>query len=248
MKRKKRILVIAASGGIGLAISKKLIEQNHILFLTTRSIHSDPGEHLKSISENKAELFELDLTNETDISVLFESIKTKTSWLDLIINCSGLLYDETLQPEKRIEDLEYKKLQRNFMINSIAPVMIAKFSLPLFRHDQLNIFANISARVGSISDNRLGGWYSYRMSKAAQNMATKTLSIELKRRRPNTIVVGLHPGTVDTRLSKPFQGNVKKQHLKTADEAANNLLNVISNLSLEHTGKVFAWDGQEIQP
>ncbi len=86
------------------------------------------------------------------------------------------------------------------------------------------------------------------MSKAAQNMATKTLSIELKRRRPNTIVVGLHPGTVDTRLSKPFQGNVKKQHLKTADEAANNLLNVISNLSLEHTGKVFAWDGQEIQP
>jgi len=118
----------------------------------------------------------------------------------------------------------------------------------LLRHGERAVFASLSARVGSISDNRLGGWYAYRASKAAQNMITKTVSIELSRLAPRAIVVGLHPGTVDTDLSQPFQRNVPDDQLLTTQESAASLLSVIDGLTTAATGRVFDFRGKEIPP
>jgi NAD(P)-dependent dehydrogenase (short-subunit alcohol dehydrogenase family) len=108
------------------------------------------------------------------------------------------------------------------------------------------VFAAISARVGSISDNRLGGWYSYRASKAALNMLLKTAAIELGRTRKELVVLGLHPGTVDTGLSKPFQSNVSEGKLFTPEQSARYLLEVIDGVTPEHSGSVLAWDAQTV--
>ena len=124
--------------------------------------------------------------------------------------------------------------------------MVAKNFLPKLAKDQRAVFAALSARVGSISDNQLGGWYSYRASKAALNMIIKNLSIEMKMRYKQTIIVGLHPGTVDSRLSKPFQANVPAGKLFTADYAVAKMLEVINTLTPENSGKCYAWDGKEI--
>ena len=124
----------------------------------------------------------------------------------MIINCAGLLHDgDSLQPEKRLADVTAASLERSFAVNAIGPLLIAKHFQGMLHPQRLAVFATLSARVGSIGDNRTGGWYSYRASKAAQNMITKNLSIELHRRARGVICVALHPGTVDTGLSRPFQ-------------------------------------------
>ena len=133
-----------------------------------------------------------------------------------------------------------------FAVNAIGPALVAKHFLPLLPRHGRSVFASISARVGSIEDNRLGGWYSYRASKAALNMLLKTYSIELKRRAPSAICVGLHPGTVDTALSKPFQGGVAPGKLFSPTQSAAYLLRVIDGLTPADNGAVFAWDGSQI--
>ena len=132
-------------------------------------------------------------------------------------------------------------------INTIGPIMIAKHFLPKLRRDSKTVFAALSARVGSINDNRMGGWASYRASKAALNMLIKTVAIEQKRLLPESIVVSLHPGTVDTQLSQPFQKNVGKSSLFKASDAANNLIKVVNNLTIDDTGSFLAWDGSSIE-
>ena len=132
-------------------------------------------------------------------------------------------------------------------VNTIGPILIAKHFLPKLSKNRKTVFAALSARVGSISDNRMGGWSSYRSSKAALNMLLRTASIELKFSSPKTIIVSLHPGTVDTRLSEPFKKNVTKKSLFKADYSAVKLINVINNLDINDTGKFFAWDGNSIE-
>ncbi|MDC0037014.1 short-chain dehydrogenase, partial [bacterium] len=123
---------------------------------------------------------------------------------------------------------------------------IAKHCLNKLDKTKPSIFAALSARVGSIEDNKLGGWYAYRMSKTALNMFIKTASIEIKRQNPNAIVVGLHPGTVDSPLSKPFQKNIKPEKLFTPEFSANKLIQVMHSLNINDSGKIFAWDGKQI--
>ena len=130
--------------------------------------------------------------------------------------------------------------------NTIGPALVAKHLLPQLARDRKSVFAALSARVGSIRDNKLGGWYAYRASKAALNMLIKTLSIEHGRRWPQSAVVALHPGTVDTQLSRPFSGRVPRSQLATPAEAAHRLLQVIDGLGAEDTGRLFAWDGSRI--
>ena len=137
-------------------------------------------------------------------------------------------------------------LRHVFEVNAFGPLVVAKHFLPLLKHSERAVLANLSARVGSIGDNRLGGWYAYRASKAAQNMFTRNLSLELARRAPKVICVALHPGTVDTELSKPFQGGVSPDRLFDADRAARQLLEVIDGLRPEQTGRFLAWDGTTI--
>lgn len=193
---------------------------------------------------------ELNLTDEQGIQRLAQALAAESVALDWINCASGVLHDKTGNvakvPERRLADVEVQTLHDHFAVNSIGPLLIAKHFSPLLPRSDRAVFSALSARVGSIEDNRLGGWYSYRASKAALNMLVRNLSIELARRHRGLICVALHPGTVDTGLSRPFQANVPDGKLFDATQAASHLIQVLDGLSDDDTGRFFAWDGQPI--
>lgn len=186
--------------------------------------------------------------NDEDAIANAASIASDKAPLDLVVIATGMLHNHDLMPEKSLRDLSSEKFEHLFRANAITPALIAKHFLPKLNKNKRAVFAALSARVGSISDNRVGGWYSYRMSKAALNMMIKNTAIEMGRRYKEAIIVGLHPGTVDSELSKPFQSQVKAGKLFTPDYSAKKLLEVIDGLNVTDSGKCFAWDGLEIQP
>lgn len=234
-----RAVIAGASGGIGQALTEALLgdERLETLYLLSRS---EP----KSRSE-KTVYLPTDITNESDIKNTSSIIK-KGGPLTLVIIASGFLHDETFGPEKTIRSLSFESLNANFNVNCFGPAILAKYLLPLMDRKQLTAFTVLSARVGSISDNRLGGWYAYRASKSALNMIIKTLSIEFSHRYKNLTIMGLHPGTVNTDLSEPFQGNVPEGKLFTPEFSAVQLLTIINDSGPEHSGTLRAWDGQTI--
>ena len=226
----QNIVILGAAGAIGNAFTNLLSQKypNASLFAFSRN-----GEH------------DIDYSSEDSIAEAAE-LAAKEKSLDLVIVANGILHEETLIPEKSLRDLSAEKFHRVFEVNTITPALIAKYFLPKLNKEKLSVFSALSARVGSISDNQLGGWYAYRASKAALNMIIKNAAIEVGRRNKHAIIVGLHPGTVDSDLSKPFQGNVADGQLFTPEYSAEKLLAVLENLSVEQTGKCFAWDGKEI--
>ena len=149
-------------------------------------------------------------------------------------------------PEKSLHELSTANFERSFFANTIGPALVAKHFLPKFERNKRAVFAALSARVGSIADNRLGGWHAYRAAKAALNMLVKNISLEISRCHKQAIIVGLYPGTVATDLSKPFQKRVPSDKLFSADYSAGQLISVLEGLSSEDSGKVFAWDGSEV--
>ncbi len=185
---------------------------------------------------------DVDPTDEASIARALAGVDV----VDLAIVTTGMLHDVRQRPERALKELDPAALARSFAINSIAPAMVAKHLIPLMPRDRRAVFAVLGARVGSIGDNRTGGWHGYRASKAALVMLMKTIAIETARTRPHAIIVTLHPGTVDTGMSKPFQGNVDPGKLFTADAAAGHLLSVIARLSPADSGGHFAWDGTRI--
>lgn len=229
-------LVVGGSGGIGAAFVSLLTADNQFNHVTTwsRSAASGAGE--------KTSTRQIDLRDEATIVAAARDLGA----VDLVLIATGLLHNKDMKPEKTWRSLEPATMMRAFEINAIGPALVAKHVLPLLRRDRRAVFAALSARVGSIGDNRLGGWYSYRASKAALNQIIRTLSIELAVRHPLAICVGLHPGTVDTALSKPFQTGVAIDQLATAAVAAVHLMDVISGLTPQDTGKVFDWQGKVI--
>lgn len=195
-----------------------------------------------------------DALDESQLGVAKEAVQHSISQhqhapVRLIIVGIGTLHQpeqpgsSSIRPEKTWRDLSADKMAQVFATNTIAPALIAKHFLPLLPRTGRSVFAVLSARVGSISDNRLGGWYSYRASKAALNQIIKTTSIELARTRPDAICIGLHPGTVDTGLSKPFQANVAEGKLFTPEVSATYLLNVAATATPNQSGSLLAWDG-----
>ena len=164
----------------------------------------------------------------------------------MVIYCVGVLHNQNLSPEKSLRQINPENLIYSFQVNSIGAVLLAKHLMPLFNKTERSIFASISAKVGSIGDNRLGGWYGYRASKAALNMFLKTTAIEYNRRCPKTIVVALHPGTTDTRLFQPFQKNVPTGKLFPVEKTVHLLSQVISNLEQKDSGEFFSWDGSQL--
>ena len=164
--------------------------------------------------------------------------------LDIILVASGMLHTPDIRPERRLRELDPDAMLQVFQVNAVAPTLIAKHFLPKLARGRQTVFAALSARVGSIADNRLGGWLSYRASKAALNMALKTIAIEQARSR--SLVVGLHPGTVDTPLSRPFASRVPEGQLFSPERSVRYLLDVIDRLTPEDTGAHFAWDGSRI--
>ena len=215
--------LVVGSGGIGTALAARLGAAGQaIVWSRTTGV---------------------DVTDETSISAAALAL---ADGLDSIFVTTGLLHDTVQRPERSMRELGKDQLARSFLINTIAPVLIAKHVLPRLPRDRRAVFAVLGARVGSIGDNRTGGWHGYRASKAALVMLVKTLSIELKRTHPLAICVVLHPGTVDTAMSKPFQGNVAADKLFTPDFAAGRLIAVADALTPADSGGHFAWDGTRI--
>ncbi len=235
-----RVAVIGASGGIGAAFVEQLVA----LPATSRVFAY--ARNLDEQSDNKIQLAPIDITRERSVRDA-AALAAADGPLDLVVVATGILHDNNgVFPEKSLRNIDASVMADVFRINTIGPSLVAKHFLPLLRAGHKSVFAALSARVGSIADNRLGGWTSYRASKAALNMVLKTLSIEHARRFPESAVIGLHPGTVDTRLSRPFQRNVPEGKLFSASQSAGYLLDVIDKVTPEDTGRVFAWDGSPI--
>ena len=188
----------------------------------------------------------LDVTREQDFAIAADTVRRETDRLHTVLNVAGLLFDSDLKPERRLEDLKPEALLKSFAVNAIGPALAAKHFLPLLTHGQRAVFASLSARVGSIGDNRLGGWYAYRAAKAAQNQFTRTLAVEAARRAPQLVVAALHPGTVTTDLSAPFSGNVAAEKLFTVEQSGGSVMGVMEGLKAADSGGFFAWDGSAI--
>ena len=240
-----------ASRGIGLELVRQLLETQagHRVFASCRRPEEAGGlQDLQARHARRLVILAMDVTDESSISSAAARVSEEAGELSLLVNVAGVLHGPGFGPEKRLAQIEPEALRHAFEVNAFGPLLVAKHFSQLLRHSRRAVLANLSARVGSISDNRLGGWYAYRGSKAAQNMFTKTLSIELGRVAPHAIVVGLHPGTVDTDLSKPFQRNVPAKQLQSPRTAVSALLRVIDALTPDDTGKVFDFRGSEIPP
>ncbi len=231
-----RALIVGASGGLGGAFVSLLSSDPRFSQIIGWSRSGGPR------SGGKVCSMPIDLCDEATIEAAAGSLGE----VDLVIIATGLLHDGDLKPEKSWRALDPVVMQRIFQINTIGPALVAKHVLPLLPRDRRAVFAALSARVGSISDNRLGGWHSYRASKSALNQLIRCFGIELAVKRPQAICVGLHPGTVDTGLSKPFQSGVPEAKLVAADQAAENLLGVLDRLTPLQSGRVYDWAGVEI--
>lgn len=186
-----------------------------------------------------------DLESETSIAAAVDDCVLDGP-LHLVVVATGMLHADDVKPEKTWASLTPTALQRAFAVNTIGPALIAKHSLKHLATQGKSVFCALSARVGSISDNRLGGWHAYRASKAALNMLLRTLAIELAMRNKVALCVGLHPGTVHTALSKPFVGASTSARVFSPEFSVDRLLQVIDQLSPADTGRIFAWDGLEI--
>lgn len=233
------VAIIGASGAIGSAFVRQLAQKNHLIQIHTFS-RTAINFGIPNVTWNS-----IDLEQESSISAAAETIVTP---LDLVIVTTGILHGVDFMPEKSIRELSAKKIQHVFQINAIGPALIAKHFLPKLHAKNRAIFAALSARIGSISDNALGGWYSYRASKAALNMIIKTASIEMAHRYKLRIIVGLHPGTVDSKLSKPFQERIPAEKIFSADYSVAQMLTLIDQLTPAASGKCFSYDGSEIAP
>ncbi len=232
-----KVAVFGAGGGIGAALVESLADAPNVETVFAISRRGMNG------AQCVAPVRCVDYTDDT-----IEAIAKSLPEIDLVICTLGVLHGDSFGPEKSRRDLSLENMQHVFHVNTFLPTLIAKQMLPKMKKNSKSVFAALSARVGSISDNRLGGWYSYRASKAALNMMIKTMAIEHARRFKNSAVIGLHPGTVDTALSKPFQSGVAKEKLFDPDFSASRLLDVVEKVGPMETGKIFAWDGQEILP
>jgi NAD(P)-dependent dehydrogenase (short-subunit alcohol dehydrogenase family) len=216
-----RALVVGASGGIGRSLVQELIKR---------------GEHVTTLSRS---VDGLDLTDENSIREVLGRIDGP---FELIVIATGALEIGAHGPEKSIMAIDQSAIAAQFALNATGPTLVLKHMLRHIPRDRRSVFAALSARVGSIGDNRLGGWYSYRAAKAALNQLVHTAAIEVSRSHKQAICVTLHPGTVATAFTRKYQSHVAVP----ADEAARNLLSVIDGLTPSDTGRFFDWSGAEV--
>jgi NAD(P)-dependent dehydrogenase (short-subunit alcohol dehydrogenase family) len=242
------VLVTGASSGIGLALLTQLLHNRHVAraFAVSRTATVHPAlRALEALHGERLHRVDADLSTDAGIDAVGHALRDAGA-LHLVLNAAGLLHDMEVAPEKSVAQVSRDSLQKVFALNAFAPVLLARALLPQLRHREPAVYATLSARVGSIGDNRSGGWYAYRASKAAQNQFMRTFAIEWRRLNPSGICLMLHPGTVDTPLSSPFRANVPPDRLFDPGLAASRLLAVIASRTREDSGHFFAWDGTPI--
>ncbi|MCH4874410.1 MULTISPECIES: SDR family NAD(P)-dependent oxidoreductase [Pseudomonas] len=220
-----RALVIGASGALGTAFCQQLKQDPRCGGVRELGRHTLP---------------ELDLERPETIASAATELATEAPY-QLIVHAAGLLHRDRIKPEKSFSAIEQEALQAVFQVNTLGPALVLRHFLPLL--DSKGAMAMLSAKVGSIGDNRLGGWYAYRASKAALNMLIKTAAIELARTCPQSRLLSLHPGTVVSGLSQPFRG---ASNARPADVAADQLLTLIDQLTPADSGHFFAYDGERL--
>lgn len=238
------ILIVGATRGIGLGFVKHFLQEDpeaHIYATYRNTSITEALTALQGEYPQQLTLIQWDITQDEDFNHGVTQIHQNSPTLDLVLYCVGILHNQTLSPEKSLKQITREGLLHYFQINSIGGILIAKHVLPLLKHRNRSVLAFISAKVGSIEDNRLGGWYGYRASKAALNMFIKTTAIEYARRSPKTLVLSLHPGTTDTDLSKPFQRNVSPEKLFPVERTVQQLVDVMNQATA--SGQFFSWDG-----
>ncbi|MBV7266950.1 SDR family NAD(P)-dependent oxidoreductase [Erythrobacter ani] len=230
--------VFGSTGGIGRALCQELADRG------CETIHAGSRSGA-DIGVSGAAPFAFDLTNESSIEAAALSMKDDPP--EWIIVATGVLTLESGEgPERTFKRLDAGAMAEVFALNTIGPALIAKHVLPLMPRDRQFVFAALSARVGSISDNGLGGWHSYRASKAALNMLLKNFALEMQRTHKQGVIAGLHPGTVDSALSEPFQSNLPDGQLIEPGEAAGNLIHVLGGLGPQDSGKIFDFAGKVV--
>lgn len=243
-------LVVGAGRGIGLGFANHLLgyDQFQTIYATYRDAERASG--LLELAQREPDrLFclQVDPLQDEDVASCAKQVKqTSGGGINLIVNCVGILQEGALRPEKSVSQIKPETFNRYFEVNTLPTGLLAKHFLPLFRKSGPAVLASISAKIGSIGDNRLGGWYGYRASKAALNMLIKTIAIEYKRKSPETIAIALHPGTTNTDLSKPFQANVPPEKLFSVDRTVTQLLAVIDQVGPDNSGEFFNWDGNQL--
>lgn len=221
-----RACVIGATGAIGAAFVAQLQADPRCQSVVALHRYSSPA---------------IDLTDEQSIAAAAEALQASGPF-HLIIHAAGILHSNDFMPEKKLGDLHFAQMQQTFMVNTFGPaIVLGHFSKLLDK--QRGVLALLSAKVGSIEDNRLGGWYSYRASKAALNMLIKTAAIEIKRNQPNSVIVALHPGTVTSALSQPFRG---AEIGRPAILAASEMLQVLDALQADDTASFMTYQGERL--
>ncbi len=224
----KTAIVFGKSGGIGKSLYENLKQSNEFSNVIGYCRNNTP---------------KFDVSNESLVKKLSESLNSKYK-INLLFNATGYLSDENSLPEKKVADINNDYLIKSLSVNTIGNAFLIKYFAPLMDHNTKSYFISLSARVSSINENELGGWYSYRASKAALNQLIKTASIEFRRKKSKLVLLSLHPGTVETKLSKPFLRNQKRF---STQEAARNILNVYKKFDLNYSGKLVDYKGDIIK-
>ncbi len=231
-------LVAGGGGGIGTALIQALADRDQV-----ERVYATYHRGETSLEHPKVHWVRADLSDDQAVVELMANIDGP---LDYLINAAGVLHDAVGRPERAVRRLDADFFMHNMRVNALPTLLLAKHAEPLLKGSEQAIFATVSARVGSITENALGGWVSYRSSKAALNMALKTLSIEWRRTLPMVAVAALHPGTTATPLSAPFQGGVAPEKLFSPNQSAAFMLAVIDKLKPADSGRFWSWDGSEL--
>jgi len=261
-------LVQGASRGLGLQFCRYILNKHPDSFVlaTCRDPSAPKSVGLLELQsefggENgRLKIRQLDVADPQQVLDFGAGVKEIVDRLDLLVNCAGMLHPSG-KGETSLRDVSFEGLAATMATNAIGPLLVTKSVVPLLqkggaafcppqcqkdKKDFRGVVVNVSARVGSIGDNALGGWYSYRMSKTALNMATRNLSIELGRGSKKVACVALHPGTVDTELSRPYHKNVPEGKLFSVPYSVDSMMNVVENINIADSGKYMAWDGTDI--
>lgn len=232
------ILIVGGSGGIGLAILKAFTQH-----YADAEIIATYHNHLPDLQHPRLRWVRLDITKEPQIA----SLSLELGAITILINAVGMLHNDKHKPEKSIKQFDTDFYYQNIALNTLPNILLAKYFMSSLRSNEQTFFIALSARIGSIADNRTGGWISYRSSKAALNMAIKTISIEWKQKIPGCCVLLFHPGTTDTNLSKPFQRNLPENQLHSPESTASALLKIINNSTCNDSGKFISYEGSDIE-